>query len=183
MTGAERDVARRFIDVAKVHRAAAHFATVDMFLLGPWVKHEMGLEPGKGGMRLPAVMTFHKKNHSMWFDPRWRERGDSVNKALESLIRDTVYEKTMAPVYLKTTPVMYKLERQIEKQPNIIFIVALVPVVVVIVVLVFISSSSAASSSPGRGTHAEGGKGKGVGGIEGVRSGPAMSGEKVRKRR
>ena len=197
MTGTERDVAQHFLEVAKVHRAAAHFATVDMFLLGPWVKHEMGLEPGKGGMRLPSVMVYHKKNHSMWFDPTWRERGDSVNKALESLIRDTVYEKTLAPKYVKTTPVIYKLEREIEKRPNIIFIVALVPIVIVLCRVFFSTSSTSTSSddSVGVGTHAErrGGRRAGKGTDSGVTGGEETEkgqgavvktgAEKVRQRR
>jgi|AntAceMinimDraft_5_1070358.scaffolds.fasta_scaffold41403_1 hypothetical protein len=60
MTEEEQDAARCFLNVAKRHRAAAQFATVDMALLGPWVKAEMSIEPGVGGVRLPAVVVYHK---------------------------------------------------------------------------------------------------------------------------
>ena len=144
-----------------------------MFLLGPWVKHELGLEPGKGGVRLPAVMVFHKKNHSMWFDPRWRERGNNVDEALESLLRDAVYEKTLAPTYLKTAPMMYKLEREIEKRPNIAVAIAAVPVFFVLGGLLF--------KSLGGGTGGGGaGGGGGSGGGGGEKSGAGQRGKVIK---
>jgi len=51
--------------------------------------------------------------------PHRRQRGTTVDAALESLIQDTVITRNMLPAYLKTTPFMHKLERGIISNPGI----------------------------------------------------------------
>ena len=41
-----------------------------------------------------------------------------VDAALESLIQDTIITGKLLPGYLKTTPIMHKLERGIKSHPG-----------------------------------------------------------------
>jgi len=149
MTGEEQDVVRLLAETcARQHRDGVQFATVDMSLLGEWVKMEMGIKGGAttAGPLLPMAVVYHKSKQEMWFDAQWRQRGETAQEAMESLLQDTVYTRRISPQYLKTAPFLHKLEREIEMNPTIASGLALVPVVLALVWWFVFSPSSKGGS-------------------------------------
>ena len=110
--------------VARRHRMAAQFATVDMDKLGEWVRDEMGIV----NPRVPTVVVYAKHADMMWFEEDWRERSRTEPEAVDSLLKSFM-TREVTPTPLKTSPVMRKVEYYIATYPKIAIGMAFVPVV------------------------------------------------------